>query len=73
MPTRRPYLLALVLPLLLSCWFGIGAAWADGIGREVTPGVADADATIDCGGGDGCNQCNKPTSVTYKGDPVVSA
>lgn len=70
MQTRRQNMFAFLLPLLLTCWLGIGVARADGIGENATPGSADADAKIDCAGADGCNQNNGLSCETAKGDPV---
>ncbi len=67
MQTRRPYLLAFVLPLLLSCWLGIGAAQADGIGNTATPGGADGDANRNC---DGCS-CKKKNNHSVKAASVA--
>lgn len=66
---RRMNVCAILLPLLLTCWLGIGAAWADGIGATVTPGAADADDKRPCDG-EGCQRCNVPTEATSKADPV---
>jgi RHS repeat-associated protein len=43
MQIRRSHTFTFLLSLLLTCWFGIGAAWADGIGATATPGSADGD------------------------------
>lgn len=40
---RRLNVWAILLSLLLTCWLGIGTAWADGIGATATPGSADTD------------------------------
>ena len=58
MQAHRFNTFAFILPLLLSCWLGIGAAQADGIGTTVTPAGEDASVMVDCGSGDGCNKKN---------------
>lgn len=67
MQTRSQNVFAFILPLLLTCWLGIGAAWADGIGANGTPGSADADKNRNC---DGC-PCKKNNNHNVKSASVA--
>jgi RHS repeat-associated protein len=69
MPSRCPNIVAFLLPLLLTCWLGIGAAWADGIASTATPGSADADDKRPCTG-PSCPKNNTLSEATCKADPV---
>jgi RHS repeat-associated protein len=67
MQIRRSHTLAFVLPLLLTCWLGMGVAWADGIGNTATPGAADTDKNRNC---DGC-PCKKKNNHSVKSASVA--
>jgi RHS repeat-associated protein len=48
MQTRRSNVFAFLLPILLTCWLGVGTAWADGIGQTATPGSEETNENRAC-------------------------